>query len=140
MSELPPPPPPPPTDSGSYTPPPPPPPGQPLPPSTPGGASPSDDRGLMLLLAYAGPLAFVPLVTKKEDKDLQWHAKNGLAIAVAWLVLVIIVHILFDWWWQWRMERLVWLVTVVVDIAALVKAFNNQRLRIPVITDFAEKL
>ena len=77
MSDIPsytPPPPPPPPPGGSYTPPPPPPPGGPLP---------SSDRTIMLVLSYLGILALIPLLMKKDDTEVQWHAKNGLGAAVA---------------------------------------------------------
>ena len=92
----------------------------------------------MLLLAYAGPAAFVPLTQKKDDADLQWHAKNGLVLFGVLVALLIIISNLF--WYAWRYERILWLVYIITDIAALVKATNGGRLRIPLLTDFAEKL
>ena len=88
MSEIPPPnvPPayPPPTGGGSYTPPPPPP---------PGGAAPaSSDRTLMVILSYLGLLALIPYLTKKEDPDIHWHAKNGVGL------LILDVVIMVAWW------------------------------------------
>jgi uncharacterized membrane protein len=146
MTEIPPPPPPPPSSSGSYTPPPPPPPpadgsAPPPPPGspTPGTSPDASDRSIMLLLSYAGPLALVPLIQKKDDADLQWHAKNGLALGVAWLIVTIIISLLFSWYWEWKLRNIATLIYVVVDIIALAKAFGNQRFKIPVVTDFAEK-
>ncbi len=67
----------------SYTPPPPPA-GMP-----PGGVS--QNRGLMLALAYLGPLAIIPLVTEKDDPEVQWHAKHGLVLFVAEIILWIVL-------------------------------------------------
>ena len=64
MSEIPPPP------GGGYTP----------PPAPAGGAPASSDRTMMVALSYLWILALIPLLMKKEDKEVQWHAKNGLAI------------------------------------------------------------
>jgi uncharacterized membrane protein len=131
----------PPPGGGSYTPPPPPP-----PPSAGGTGSGGSDRGVMIFLAYFGLFALIPLLAKKEDPDLQWHAKNGLALAIAyipiWFILAIIGIVLpgplkliliplncaFPILW------------LVVDVMAMVKAFNGQRMRIPVVTDLAEKM
>src|SRR5437016_12016835 len=79
MSETPhvPPPPPPPPPGGSYTPPPP-----------PTGAAPSSDRTIFLVLSYLGILCLIPLLAKKDDPEIQWHAKNGLALFIAELVWV----------------------------------------------------
>src|SRR5437870_11729527 len=84
MSETPhvPPSPPPPPPGGSYTPPPPPP---------PAGTKPSSDRQIFLVLSYLGILALIPLLTKKDDPEVQWHAKNGLALTVGEIVLYIVL-------------------------------------------------
>jgi len=142
MSEIPPPtvPPatPPPPGGGSYTPPPPPPPGGPAPQSS--------DRGVMIFLSYFGLFALIPLLTKKDDPDIQWHAKNGLALAVAWivvLILLMIVGIVMPSVVRLAMmgvRCLIWLGFLIVDVMAMVKAFGGERMRIPVITDFAEKM
>ena len=43
--------------------------------------APSSDRTIMLVLSYLGILALIPLLMKKDDPEVQWHAKNGLALA-----------------------------------------------------------
>src|SRR3954453_417889 len=59
---------------GTYTPPPPPPPI--------GGSAPSSDRTLMVVLSCLWILCLIPLLTKKDDNEVQWHAKNGRAILI----------------------------------------------------------
>ena len=140
MSEIPPPsvPPTPPPGGGTYTPPPPPPPG--------GGTAPSSDRTLMLVLSYLGILALIPLLTKKDDREVQWHAKNGLALAIAWFLVWVFVFIV---------ERFLPSVVscgltlvhcviaigfIVLIIMAIMKALKGERMRFPIITDMAEKM
>ncbi|MBV8517522.1 MAG: DUF4870 domain-containing protein [Acidobacteria bacterium] len=144
MSEIPPPtiPPatPPPPGGGSYTPPPPPPGGY---TPTPGASS---DRTLWLVLSYLGILSLVPFFAKKDDPEVQWHAKNGVALfgaeIVVWIVLLILGIVL-------RgvlscgisaLSCIVWCAFLVISIICIVKAVGGQRYRIPVITDFAEKM
>lgn len=139
-----PPPPPPPPGGGSYTPPPPPP-----PPPVGGGVAPGGDRTLMVILSYLGVLALIPLLTKKEDRDVQWHAKNGLVLAVAWLVVWIVLFAL-SFFLRGMLapigcgvglvQCLVFIGFLIVDVMAMVKAINGQRMRIPVVTDLAEKM
>ena len=50
--------------------------------ATPGSA-PSSNRNVMILLSYLWLLALVPLLTEKDDKEVQWHAKHGLVLMVA---------------------------------------------------------
>ena len=37
----------------------------------------------LLVLAYTGFLGFIPLLAEKEDREVQWHARNGLALFAA---------------------------------------------------------
>lgn len=140
MSEIPPPsvPPTPPPGGGTYTPPPPPPPV--------GGPAPSSDRTLMLVLSYLGILSLIPLLTKKDDREVQWHAKNGLALTIAWIALWVVIAII-----EHFMPGIIScgiavvhcvlaLLFIVVIIMAIMKALKGERMRFPVITDFAEKM
>jgi uncharacterized membrane protein len=153
MSEIPPPtiPPatPPPPGGGSYTPPPPPPGGGYNPP--PSGANPppaggSSDRTLMLVLSYLGILALIPLLTKKEDREVQWHAKNGLAIFVGYIVIYILMAVLMRFLPAGAgcgiglLNCVLWIAYIVVIVVCIVKATKNERFRVPFISDFADKM
>ena len=137
--------PPPPSGGGSYTPPPPPPP----PPVSGGGAAPGSDRTLMVVLSYLWILALIPLLTKKDDPEVQWHAKNGLALLgaeiVCWIVFMILGFALRGILATLGcglavLECVVWIGFLVIRIMCIVKGVNGQRFRIPVISDFVEKM
>jgi uncharacterized membrane protein len=135
---------PPPPGGGSYTPPPPPPGGGPSLPPPPGGAA-NSDRTIMLILSYAWLLCLIPLFTKKDDPEVQWHAKNGLVMAVVITVIDILFYILGRFFPLFTclvsfVPCGLFIAYVVVSIIAMVKAINGQRLRIPMLTDQAEKL
>ncbi|HEX7681182.1 MAG TPA: DUF4870 domain-containing protein [Thermoanaerobaculia bacterium] len=136
-SYTPPPPPPPPPPGGSYTPPPPPP---------PGGAAPNSDRTIMLVLSYLGILCLIPLLAKKDDPEVQWHAKNGTALfGVEVIIFIVRIMLIFV-----RIPFLgcglavifcaVWLGFLALSIVCIMKAVKGERFRIPVVTDFAEKM
>ena len=42
----------------------------------------------MIVLAYLWPLALVPLLLEKRDPEVQWHAKHGLVLMIAELLLL----------------------------------------------------
>ena len=128
---------------GSYTPPPPPPTDAPPPPA-------GDDRTVMLVLSYLGLLGLIPLFAKKEDREIQWHAKNGLFLCVAYILIRLI------WWGITKalfstgigclaapvviaVGCALWVGYLVVIIMAIMKATNGQRMRFPVISDMADK-
>ncbi len=126
-------------------PPPPPPPAQQPPPPPPGGGS-SSDRTLMVVLSYLGLLSLIPLIVKKDDREVQWHAKNGLMLFAAWVVIYIV-------WWVITyflpdaiscglsfVGCILWLGYLALMIMGIMKGVNGQRMRYPVISDFADKM
>ena len=129
---------PPPPGGGSYTPPPPPPPGGPA--TTPGS-----DRTLMVVLAYLWILSLIPYLTKKEDPDVHWHAKNGLGLfildVVIWIVAWILGMVLPDiaGCGVAVINCVVGIGLLILHIYCLIQAVGGKRPRIPVVTDFAEK-
>lgn len=135
MSEIPPPPAPPRTPGGSFTPPPP----------SGGTGGTGSDRTIMVILAYLWILALIPLLMKKEDREVQWHAKNGLVILgaeiVIWIVFLVLGFAMPDiaGCGVATIQCVVWLAFLVVRIIAIVKAVNGQRFKVPVISDFADK-
>jgi uncharacterized membrane protein len=122
------------------------PPATPPPPPPPAGTSPSSDRTLMVVLSYLGLLALIPYLTKKEDPDVHWHAKNGVGLlildVVVWVVLFILQMIFrnsvvgcgFA-----TISCVVWIGILVLHIYCLIQGVGGKRPRIPVVTDFAEK-
>jgi uncharacterized membrane protein len=101
----------------------------------------------MLVLSYLGILALIPLLIKKDDREIQWHAKNGLFLFIAYFVLAIVI-----WALQWGAGDIMgvgcalslvgcalWIAYLVVIIMAIVKAVKGQRMRIPFVSEFADK-
>ena len=127
----------------SYNPPPPPPPSSGGPAGT-GYVSPN--RNLMIVLSYLWILAVVPLVAEKEDREVQWHAKHGLVLLVAEIIISVLISVVggmisfADAGCSGCMaSSLFWVVALVVRVLAIVKGLNGQRLIIPGLSDFANK-
>jgi uncharacterized membrane protein len=117
----------------SYTPPPP-----PTGTTPPGAVSPN--RGIMLVLAYLGILAVIPLVVEKNDPEVQWHAKHGLVLFVAEIILAVVIGIIthvmpFAGCVLW----MIWPLVLILHVVMIVKAVNGQRLLIPGISEFADR-
>jgi len=138
MSETPHVPPPSPPPGGSFTPPPPP----------TGGTAPSSDRTIFLVLAYLGIFSLIPFFAKKDDPEVQWHAKNGVMLFFAELIwfaigiaaIFVTPHIPFVGCGWVVIRCAVWLGFMALSIVCIVKAVGGQRFRIPIITDMAEKM
>ena len=130
---------PPPPGGGSYTPPPPPPPGA-------GGAPPSSDRTLMVALSYLWILFLVPLLTKKDDAEVMWHAKNGMGITIGEIIIWIaywIVGYFLPSMIACATSFLGCIISIgflVLRILCIVKGVNGQRFTVPVLTDLGQKI
>lgn len=130
---------PPPPGGGSYTPPPPPPPSA-------GGAAPGSDRTLMVALSYLWILFLVPLLTKKDDAEVMWHAKNGMGITIGEIVAWVV-------YWVVAMfapsvvscaasvlSCVIGIGFFVLRIICIIKGVGGQRFTVPVLTDLGQKI
>jgi uncharacterized membrane protein len=109
----------------------------------------SSNRGVMIVLAYLWPLAIVPLLLEKDDADVQWHAKHGLVLLAAELLLLMGLAVLtglvglatFAFGCALSMFMiLIWVAILGVHIVAMIKGMGGTRLIIPGISEFANRL
>lgn len=111
----------------------------------PGPAAPSSNRNVMIVLSYLWLLALVPLLTEKEDKEVQWHAKHGIVLMVAELVLWVVITMvniatgLFIGCLIGFLSLFLWVAIVILHIMCIVKGINGQRLIIPGVSQYADK-
>jgi uncharacterized membrane protein len=129
-------------------PPPPPPPAEPPPREPAAKEVVSENRNVMIVLAYLWLLALIPLLVDKEDREVQWHAKHGLVLTVVEVVVMIglqvVVMILgaisgglgcvFT-----LLIPVFMLAIVIVHVLCIVKGINGQRFLIPGVSEFADK-
>lgn len=96
----------------------------------------------MLVLSYLAVLAIVPLLAYRFDREVRWHARNGLMLFGAVLAVSVaatavgIVLPAFSCAYGILMFLVV-VVYVVIAILAIVKALDGQRLIVPGISRFA---
>jgi uncharacterized membrane protein len=108
------------------------------------GSIPSSNRNVMIVLSYLWLLALVPLLTEKDDKEVQWHAKHGIVLMLAELVLWVVVNIVLVILGPIGcvvalITPLIALAQLAVHIMAMVKGINGQRLIIPGLSELTEK-
>jgi len=134
----------------SVPPPPPPPYTPPPPPAGPASGAVSPNRGIMIVLSYIWLVNLVPLLTEKDDKEVQWHAKNGIVLMIAsWIVLAavwIVQMVLFATHFLAFLGCLVtilylvvWLGILVVHVICIIKGTQGQRFLIPGISQYADR-
>ncbi|MFA5996088.1 MAG: hypothetical protein WCW27_04460 [Patescibacteria group bacterium] len=87
------------------------------------------DNKTMAMLSYIGILVLIPLLTKKDSKFAQAHAKQGLVMAVAMMLYIIPVA---GW--------IIGTIALVLDVIALVSALQGKFWKIPGAYDLSQKL
>jgi uncharacterized membrane protein len=110
---------------------------------------PSPNRGVMIVLAYLWLLALVPLLLEKGDRDVQWHAKHGIVLMIAELILLL-VYIMVTSIISLATLPLgcvlslflvfAWIGILALHVIAIVKAIGGGRLIIPGISEYADRL
>jgi len=91
---------------------------------------------IFAVLAYIGILCLIPLLVKKENKFAFFHAKQGLVIFIAEVVLTFIWVIPFLGWF---IGVIGWILMPIICLIAIIQVFMGKYWRIPVIADIADK-
>jgi hypothetical protein len=109
---------------------------------------PASNRGLMIVLAYLWPLAIVPLVLEKDEPEIQWHAKHGLVLMIAELIVLLgftmvtslvslatfglgcalSIFVIF-----------IWIAILAVHAIAIAKGLAGTRLIVPGVSEYANR-
>ena len=107
--------------------------------------APEGDQGdieknkVMAVLSYIGILCLIPLLAAKESKFAQFHAKQGLVLFLAEVLLSILyaipvlnVVMVFVGW-------IIYILLVVLAIMGIVNALQGKYWKMPVLGGMAEK-
>ena len=102
----------------------------------------------MIVLSYLWPLALVPLLVEKDDPEIQWHAKHGIVLMVAEIIILIAfamvtsivslatfglgcvlsVFVIF-----------LWIAILAVHVYAIITGLNGTRFLIPGVSEYADR-
>jgi uncharacterized membrane protein len=99
----------------------------------------------MLVLCYLAFLGFVPLFAGKQYRNVRWHAINGLLLFAAVVVvgaLATVIGILVPplSCLYGILMFIVLIVYTIIAILAIVKALDGERLIVPMISKYADRL
>ena len=102
----------------------------------------------MIVLAYLWPLALVPLLVEKDDPELQWHAKHGLVLMVAEIVLLVLFGLItsvislatFGLGCVLSILAIfLWIAILGVHVTAIIRGINGGRLIVPGVSEYANR-
>lgn len=114
----------------------------PTPPAPTEDASESTNRGLMIILSYLWILALIPLLVEKDDKEIQWHAKNGLVLTIAEVILQLLVNAIAVTGIGCVFAifiPLIFLGFTVIRVIAIFKGLNGERFIVPGLSQYVDK-
>ena len=99
----------------------------------------------MLVLCYLSLLGFIPLLAGRQHGGVRWHAINGLLLFAAVVVLGVVATVIGilvpPLSCLYGIVMIVALVVyTIIAILAIVKALNGERLIVPLISKYADRL
>lgn len=101
------------------------------------------DANLAGALSYLFVPAIVFLAIEKESQFVRFHAFQGLFLGLASIAATILLNILWFvplfGWFVLPLYPLVGLIIFIAAVIALIKAFQGERFKLPVIGDLAEQ-
>ncbi len=103
----------------------------------------SSNRNVMIVLSYLWILFLVPLLVDKDDAEVQWHAKHGMVLTVAEILLQVLfnaiaatgvgcIFVIFI--------PFIFVGFAVLRLICIVKGINGERFLIPGISQYVEKV
>ena len=106
-----------------------------------------DENKLWGILSYISLLCLIPLLTKKDNDFVYFHAKQGLVLFGAEIIVYIISSILRASIWSWGVLSILNVVftllnlgLVVLAILGIVNVIRNQKKELPLIGKLAQSL
>lgn len=100
-------------------------------------AAPSEHNAtLMGVLAYLGPLVFIPFVLAKDVPFVKFHVKQGLVLFVLEAILWVLVEIMMFW----ILAPIVMVVNIgllVLSIIGIINVVQNKQVEIPLLGKYA---
>ena len=102
----------------------------------------------MIVLSYLWPLALVPLLVEKDDPEIQWHAKHGIVLMVAEIIILIAFAMitsivsLATFGLVCALSVFViflWIAILAVHVIAIIMGINGKRFLVPGVSEYANR-
>ncbi|MBX7116000.1 MAG: DUF4870 domain-containing protein [Myxococcaceae bacterium] len=113
---------------------------QPVPPA-PNGSGSNEVREqdkIMLVLAYLGLLALIPLLTVKDSPYVKYHAGQGFTLTLVSFAVALVMSVIPVIGWLALCP--LFLAVLVVNIVGIMKALKGERWAIPGVSDLSQKM
>lgn len=91
-----------------------------------------DEQKLLAALSYLAVLVLVPLLTRRDDPFVLFHAKQGLVLLVALIVAILATA------WVPAVGTVLFAVVALLDLAGLVQAMLGRQWKVPLVYQVSE--
>jgi len=112
----------------------------------------TDQDRVLLVFGYLGPLALVALIASRRE-FVKWHAKQGLALSLSWLLIYPVLrylHLRLESWSGffstavaevfWAMSWLVVMGVLIAGLVCIIRGLEGERFKIPILGAVADRL
>lgn len=99
----------------------------------------SDSLRMYALLSYLGPLILVPFLNAKDDPFVKFHLKQGLLIAIGWVVLTFLMYFPMVIFTFYLIIQLGALFLMVLSVIGIMNVLNGDRKGLPLVGDIADR-
>jgi uncharacterized membrane protein len=99
-----------------------------------------DERRVMAAISYLGVFCLIPLLFAKDSAFAQYHAKQGVILAIISVVVQFASRILWGVPFGGALISVVGFVLLVVAVLGIVQALRGEKLDLPYISEWATKI
>jgi len=96
---------------------------------------PTDDRRMASIMAYIPFLCFVPLISMSENKEVRFHARQGVFLFIVELIAVFfLIDAVSDLFFKGIL-----IIAISFSVAGLIFALQGKTQKLPIVGDLIEK-
>jgi len=95
----------------------------------------NDNKTLMGILAYIGPLVIIPFLTSKEDAFVKFHIKQGLVLLVIEIAIMVIGNMM---WFLYPVIGIINIALLILSIFGIVNVIQGKEKEVPVVGHFSK--
>jgi len=96
-----------------------------------------EDDKFITFLSYIGILCIIPLLTKKDDEFVFFHAKQGLVLLIVEVITAFIAYIPLFGWVIAPMASFLW---IALSIIGIINITNGKKKELPILGKYAGKI
>ncbi len=98
------------------------------------------ERRGMAAISYLGIFCIIPLLFARESAFAQYHAKQGVVLAIAGIILRLASDALWNVPFGGVFAGLLFIVLLLISIMGIVKALQGEKFDIPYVSEWAAKM